>query len=279
MKNFKTEIRNVFEKGLKPYGFVKAKCKNPYYVRLINNEILHIISYKEEQSIIHSKAFVVTFGIATIYRKEIGLEISSGILNNALEELRRIPYLIENCEIYKEVIPYEMGYDLSDESGMGNIIDKAFELTETFALPILDKVNTLEECINYFLKYHPSVMNFYADDGYVLRWKCDHNNEGLLYTLVYGVERREEFMKRMEELYKEISERELNKIINGKSRLTLEEHEKNNIDRQEGLQQLINDYTLLVIEPEWVSKVSEQMVSRKANNIAILKRCGIIEEA
>lgn len=37
----------IFGQALMPLGFVRAKLKLPYYIRLINNEIIHIIGMRE----------------------------------------------------------------------------------------------------------------------------------------------------------------------------------------------------------------------------------------
>ena len=33
----------IFGQALMPLGFVRAKLKQPYYIRLVNNEIIHIM--------------------------------------------------------------------------------------------------------------------------------------------------------------------------------------------------------------------------------------------
>jgi len=48
---------------------VKIKSRYPYYVRLINDEILHVITFKED----HDYTFTILCGVATVYRKEINL--------------------------------------------------------------------------------------------------------------------------------------------------------------------------------------------------------------
>ena len=45
MKTIKKEFVKQYTEFLKPYGFKKIKGNQPYFVRVINNEIIHVISY------------------------------------------------------------------------------------------------------------------------------------------------------------------------------------------------------------------------------------------
>lgn len=65
----------IFGEGLEPLGFKRLKNiknKQPYYVRVINNEILHIITYRPVKSQKNGyKAIEVLGGAVTLYRKNI----------------------------------------------------------------------------------------------------------------------------------------------------------------------------------------------------------------
>ncbi len=74
MATLNTVFKEVFSEGLKDEGFVKIKGRQPYIVRVVNGEILHIITCRNEWCIEKEcKAFVVLGGIATIYRPAINL--------------------------------------------------------------------------------------------------------------------------------------------------------------------------------------------------------------
>ena len=45
MKTLGTAFKQVYGEALKEYGFKKIKGKYPYYVRLIGDEIVHVITY------------------------------------------------------------------------------------------------------------------------------------------------------------------------------------------------------------------------------------------
>ena len=236
MKTFKTEIKNVFQQGLKKYGFVKVKGSQPYFVRFVDNEILHIISYHNDFTFKqHYEAFVVMFGVATLYRKEITLNESAGCSGDWLDSQFFISGIETTRKVCSEEIPYTFEYEVADEVAMQKVITKAFDLTEKVILPILDKVDSLEECVKYFYRYKPALMRLYADDRYVLRWLGGSHNEGLLCTMVYGKERLGEYARNLTEQFKKDDEKLLEMIKSGKSKLTMEEYKRQECEGKEGL--------------------------------------------
>ena len=73
----KTAFKQIFGEALEPYGFKAIKGKYPYIVRVVNNEMLHIVTYHETSPIWPAdKAFEILGGVATIYRKRISLDKS-----------------------------------------------------------------------------------------------------------------------------------------------------------------------------------------------------------
>ena len=152
----------------------------PYYVRMINDEIIHIISYKEEFSgKPNCTSVVVLFGVATIYRKEIALNETLRFSSEWLDEHMVIPIKEEEYKIFKEKIPLQFEYESNDESEMKRAVKDAYDLTENLIIPILNKVNSLEKCISYFYKYKPALMRLYADEKYIFEWVGGRHNEGL----------------------------------------------------------------------------------------------------
>ena len=70
-------FKQIFGDGLKDAGFQIVKGRYPYLVKVVNSEILHIISLRTEQAEYpEDKAFSILGGIATVYRPEIDLEVS-----------------------------------------------------------------------------------------------------------------------------------------------------------------------------------------------------------
>ena len=43
-KSFQTEFVKYYKEKLEPFGYQKVKGRQPYFIRIVNNEILHIIT-------------------------------------------------------------------------------------------------------------------------------------------------------------------------------------------------------------------------------------------
>lgn len=65
-------FNQVFGEALKPLGFKKVKSRYPYYARIINEEIIHVITYISKASSYRGKkAFEIYGGVASVYRENI----------------------------------------------------------------------------------------------------------------------------------------------------------------------------------------------------------------
>lgn len=85
MPSLNTVFKQVFGEGLKERGFVKIKGKQPYLVRVIGDEIVHVIACKSEWCGEKGyKSFSVWGGVATVYRRAINLTCSPGDNTNWL---------------------------------------------------------------------------------------------------------------------------------------------------------------------------------------------------
>ena len=75
-KSLQTEFVKYYKEKLEPLGFKKVKGRQPYFVRVVNDEILHIFTFMSVSSTEFGyKAFDLMCGIATVYRKEINFSI------------------------------------------------------------------------------------------------------------------------------------------------------------------------------------------------------------
>ena len=277
MKTFKTEIKNVFQQGLKKYGFVKVKGSQPYFVRFVNNEILHVITYREEYvGYGLNKQFVILFGIATVYRKHIAIDETPKYSGEWLNELSIIYDKEDITGLSANEIPFRFEYESLNEESMLNTIKKSFELTERYAVPILDKIITLEDCVGYLYRYKPILMRLYAEKKYIFNGQAGNHNEGLLCVRVFGKERFDEYIKIREVLYERTSKVEYERIQSGKSGFSIEQYEENKIERQKNKQEAIDIFNILVTNIEWKEKIEAELEQRKVSNIALLKQYGIV---
>ena len=91
-------FNEVFGTVLEKLGFVNIKTNHPYYVRTVTDEIINVITIKDEWSNdLDAKAFTIYGGIATVYRRE--LDFDKSILNIA-EWVRNVAVFYNNT--YRE---------------------------------------------------------------------------------------------------------------------------------------------------------------------------------
>lgn len=76
-RNIQREFVKYYKERLASLGFIKVKGRQPYFVRVINDEILHILtldtgmSAKDGYKVAHLEC-----GVATVYRQEINLSVT-----------------------------------------------------------------------------------------------------------------------------------------------------------------------------------------------------------
>lgn len=282
MKSFKAAFKSVYEKGLMQYGFRKVKGTQPYYVRCIGDEIVHVITFREEFTFhqshigVFDKAFVILFGVATVYRGQLMFHEPSKASTEWLSELSTICYKgnyypVHDRKAYEEMILFRFEYDGTHEEAMMDEIKKSFELTEKYAIPVLDNIKTLEDCIKHFFQYKQSLLRLpEASDAYVWGRVGSPSNEGLLATVIYK-DRFEEYENIKLRILEEFNNDELYRINAGICGHTMEQYESNKIERMEDYKEALNIFKEL-IKPEWQDKIRKELEKRRINNLEILKK-------
>lgn len=177
-------FKQVFGEALEPLGFVKIKSKHPYYVRVVNGEILHIITYRTEQAQYpEDKAFNVLGGIATVYRRKIDLNVGIQRNYNWLRNSISTFYVLSNKENYDKNYLSKISnfyYFSTIEASLINAMNESKILTEKHILPVFNEINTLEKCIDFFHKYKLpfSTCDYRKNIDFN---NCDQDDEGYLY--------------------------------------------------------------------------------------------------
>ena len=148
-------FNQIFGEALKPFGFKVIKGRHPYFVRVINNEILHIITfYPTDPEYPPDKAISIVGGVATIYRKRISFDkspkqnhewlayASSFYASSFNEPDRRIMSLL-----------YKACYYSDSTESMITVLKVGAENVIKFVLPVLDKVKDIDSCLDYLDKF------------------------------------------------------------------------------------------------------------------------------
>lgn len=187
MTSFTTVFKKVYGEALEPYGFVKLKGRYPYFVKLIGDEILLVISYRNEWSSDNNrKAFNILGGVETVYRKDLALDKSpkdnTDWLNNNFTVYGQSHTYDYKTEIGKNILEFQ--YEIGNEEDMITAVNYSFEVTKEILLAELLTVVDLRTCLDYYRRYNGSTLNIYSEED----WSKDRTNEGLLNLKLYNPE-------------------------------------------------------------------------------------------
>ena len=261
--SLKSAFIQVYGEALKPLGFKKVKGKQPYFVRVVNGEIIHIITIAKETSGLRGKkAFNIYGDIATVYRDKIdfsenpeyrimGMKTSFDIYGN-----EHPIYELRTDEEHKRIKQlYRHYYETDNEESMFNELKVSLEFTKQLLLPYIDSISDIDAAYTYFS------CGFW--DGY----------EGLL-----GLKTK----KYRELIEKEITEKEKgykmclgypqyvcsNECTQEKYEEMIQRHDEFVKIRAEPIENVLNS-------PELSEKYNKELERRKAANIETLKSYGI----
>ena len=158
-KNFQSAFVKYYKEKLEPFGFQKVKGRQPYFVRVVNDEILHIFTFMGEASTKQGyKAFHLMCGVATVYRKEINFSVTPGNNSDWLVVLTSIKEKRDTEFPTIELPRKSMKYYYNDEN-----LEEVLEETYAGAKIIiseLDKVSNMDEALKYFFKYDTGDVSF-----------------------------------------------------------------------------------------------------------------------
>lgn len=167
-------FKQVMGEALKPYGFKVIKGKQPYIVRVINNEILHIITfYPENPTYPYDKAITIACGVATIYRKRISLDLTpkqNRIWLNFISNFQIS--LMKKKGIESEIIKFDSRYYSNDTESMITALKEGAENIIKYVLPVFDEVKDIDSCLDFVNEFKQprnrrqctKICNYYPDE-------------------------------------------------------------------------------------------------------------------
>lgn len=188
MMTFNTAFRHLYEKEFKPYDFQKVKGKRPYFLRMIGDEIFHMLTYRNYWSERPYKEFQIIWGIGTVYREKIDLDV--------LPHKTTCWTHIFSSFVYRErnqIVSEKPDETVADDADMETELDYSVELVKMKILPKMDQAVTLEQCYGCL---GDTVL--YEEENFGGDFR--EYNEGLLSYILYVPEIYEEVRgKRMED--------------------------------------------------------------------------------
>ena len=153
----------VFGEALEPLGFKKIKSEYPYFVRVVNGEIIHTITYRTEYpDRTDEKSFNILGGVATVYVDDIDLT------KNPLVE--NINWLESNAMLYRKTTGeydedffsniWKFSFKKDDEDSMLHELRHSLDITKNIMLPVIGDVKDLNSCIEYYYQVSQFRLNF-----------------------------------------------------------------------------------------------------------------------
>ncbi|MDE6210211.1 MAG: hypothetical protein K2M73_11145 [Lachnospiraceae bacterium] len=274
MATFTTAIKKIYSEGLSKHGFKKIKGKQPYFVRTIGDEIVHIITYRTCPTIIRGhKEFAIYGGIATVYRACINLEKAPRDNGGWLDKISDFYVKSNSSNIDKDLFHKitNLSYEEDDEEAMIESIKYSFEMTEKFIIPRLNEVVNIKECVDFFDKYNTPLL--YIDEKDFGKGQNGYEySEGLLNILIYTSSEYAEREINAHEKWNEILLHDMKIGING---FTMEEYEIDKEKRKQGIECQIKTFEKMVNDSKEHKKVMEEIKRCKIANIEILRNYGI----
>lgn len=272
MATFGTTFKRIYGEGLKKYGFKKIKGRQPYFVRMIGDEIIHIITYKPVNAYNFShKEYEIYGGIATVYRANIDLDKTPR--DNAVW-LSELYSFYKKCDDGAEKEKYEeiglFSYEKDNEQAMAKSIEYSLEMTEKYVIPRLDKITNVKEGVDFFKEYNTKLLAVKRNFG---KGQSSYEyNEGLLNVFVYTLD---EYINYIKNLHEECNNRILNNMKEGIYGFTMEQYQYDKEDRWKGMEDEIEVFTEISSSPEKYREVMEELERRKEHNLEVLKKYGV----
>lgn len=149
-------FKQIIGKALEPFGFKVIKGRNPYIVRVINNEILHIITFRTESPDYSEgdKAFAIMGGIATVYRKKITLDqspIQNYIWFNYMFDFYEALTDERDANLLGQL--FRSCYYSDKPESLISVMNTGAENVIKYVLPVMGKINDIDSSLDYMRKF------------------------------------------------------------------------------------------------------------------------------
>ena len=256
----KAAFIKVFGDALEPLGYKKVKGANPYFVRVIGDEIIHVITFVTNSTAPGYKAFEICGDVRSIYA-------SDNYFSKKPEDAYKESYFdLSNFRVYSYRLHHEdYDYDYQREISRflckddnASIMSKMYEALDTsqkILFPFIDSINNIDKLYKYLLQYHPSALD---------------NRKELLHL---KVDKYAEYINNLNIISKEIYRKCVELHREG---YTKEKFEKR-LDRAKVVYpNWINDVAKIWKTPELYTEYKKEEEDAKEETIIVLKKFGII---
>ena len=176
MKSIKTIFNEVYSEGLAEYGFKKVPGKYPYFARMVGEEIIQVITYRTVSGRFPElRELVLLSGVITVYRDSLKFDVTPDLMTGQYGELMSLTEVIGFSERY-------MSYCKQKENHMREIVEKSLENCKKYIIPVLNKIMSLQDCLEYYIDYkfyrQMDIHDYFLED--FIKNGTD-NSEGMLF--------------------------------------------------------------------------------------------------
>ena len=258
MKKIDVPLKNALKEFLEPYGFKKVRGRYPYFVKVINDEIIEVITFRN----LIGMGYLTIGGLATVYGREIDFSMSPRYNGDWIDLYDGGVYECLKAENGGQLDIPEPHYPLIEldiaEEDFQQAIELAVNTVRDVLVPAFARVTDLSNCVSFYRQFSGLKL--------ILSPEIKDNEEGLLNILVY--ENLEEYQKDTLRLYGLKN----TDLLNEMNSYTQEDNRKDKIDRIRRAKEQIRLFTEQRNSPEVLAEIEY----RKNLNIKRLKEQKVI---
>lgn len=273
MATLNTVFKKVYEEALAPYGFKKIKGRQPYFVRMIKDEIIHVVTVVSEPTIYpEQKEYGIYGGVATVYRPCINFDKSPKdnkwwFVSDMV--MYRDLHILEG-EKYGDICEHEFSYLKNNEESLMESMRNSVKATNTNLIKKLNEVVNIRACMDFFNDFSLGVLGVSDDEELGKRYE---SNEGLINFIVFhDFDEYMEYRNLRDEIYEKVW---LHLIKSGKTKMTVESFYQMQADGEKNRQRVNGIIKEYMDNSEKHERIMKELESRRKQNIERLKFYGI----
>jgi len=264
-----TAFKKVYGEALAPYGYKKVKGGKPYLVRVVSDELIHVMMYIPCPPYGSNKEYMVCGSPATVYRKEMDFSCHPAFHTDWVTDNLDICLKLNSRYPTSLLGEFKSSYPPDNEEKLLKSMWESVEQTKEYLLPVLEKVTDLRSCIDHYYKICPVGIGFYFSDDFGNGSPETRNSDWLA---CFKVLTFEEFKELKQTIYAQDMEQYKDKIKNNE----LTETDKFNIEwLTNRLNKDLTGFETWTKDPVLHKRMLDEMEKRKAENIEALRNYGI----
>ena len=260
----KAAFKKIYGDALKPLGFVYAKTKEPSFIRLINDDLIHIIGIKD------MKNFVVPFaGIATMYRADLGLDRTYRDMSYRMPHISRFHLRTHTSEdeAADPRLWAKFNYSIGYPESVSHSIKASLNAVQRWIIPLFEQVKSLKDFPDYYSKIF---VNFgfcsfpFYEKGY--------GDEPIQYLLPNLSENFEKYQRFMNDIFEQNAAR----IANEESPQTVAHLKWGDERTREDFEAVCRSVSEFLENAETRQQMLDELMRRKRDNLEKLHTYGVI---